>query len=161
MKGTIVAVVVVIAGLVAAVYFSHAFSESYDTKLISHSTNFDPSITQFYVGEFRVLSSEVQVDRAPEVLFEITVFDSGNDNDIGIHYAIFGTDRATYNSLNETARESFLLDSRNRINRVNDRMILQISPMTYTWVIWYQAEEKTSSWSIDILLTLIYNWGLN
>jgi hypothetical protein len=162
MKGILVAVIVVIAGIAAIALFTQTFTDNYETKQISHNTNFNPVNSRFYEGEFNVWSSEVQVDRAPELLVEIIVFDSGNgDYEITIHYAIYETDRATYNSLNESSRESLLLVSRNGLNRVNDRIVLHSIPMTYVWVLRFQADEKTSPWSIDIRLTLLYNWGLN
>ncbi|MHA2067394.1 MAG: hypothetical protein ACXABY_23745 [Candidatus Thorarchaeota archaeon] len=159
MKGIAVAGVVIIASVVAVAYFSQAFAETYETRQFTHSTNFDPSLTQFYEGEFRVLSSEAESDRPPEVLIEVLVFDTGNDvYNIIINYAIYETDLATYDSLNDTSREQLLVDSRRTWNAVNDRIILLNSPMVYVWVIWFEAQAKTNPWSLDITLSLLYNW---
>jgi hypothetical protein len=29
----------------------------------------------------------------------------------------------------------------------------------YSWVFWLEADSKTDAWSVDVQLTLRYNWG--
>ncbi|MHA1925564.1 MAG: hypothetical protein ACXABV_09330 [Candidatus Thorarchaeota archaeon] len=161
-KGIAIAVATIVSGLLIVAFLPNAFTPTYETKQIGHSTNFNPSLLQTYVGEFRVFSSEVQSDRASEVLIEIEVFDSGNDDyNIDVYCAIYSTNRTTYDSLNESMRDAFIVDSKSGLNKINDRIVLEGSPMTYDWVIWFEAPEKTSRWSVDMVLTMLFNWGLD
>jgi hypothetical protein len=157
----IVIAAIAVVGIGAAVYIVQISSESFETRSISHNTNLNPNLLYEYAGGLSVRSSETQSERPPDLYFEIAVVDTGNDVvTVTIHYAVYDTDLITFKSLNESSREQYLVGLRTGAESVDDSIQLHSHTSAYSWVFWLEADSKTDAWSVDVRLTLRYNWGL-
>jgi hypothetical protein len=155
---TIAAIAVV--GIGAVVYFFQTSSESFEARTISHNTNLNPTLHYEYAGGLAVRSAETQSERPPDLHFEIAVVDTGNDVvTVTIHYAVYDTDLLTFKSLNESSREQYLVESNVGAESVDASIQLHSHTSAYSWVFWLEADSKTDAWSVDVQLTLRYNWG--
>ncbi|MFW9944923.1 MAG: hypothetical protein ACFFB7_07990 [Candidatus Sifarchaeia archaeon] len=158
---TAIIIAIILFGIGAAVYLIQTSSESFESRTISHNTNLNPNLRYEYAGGLTVQSSETQSVRPPDLHFEISVVDSGNDIvTVSIHYAVYDTDLVTFKSLNESSREEYLVDSGVGAESVDGSIQLQNHASVYSWVFWFEADSKTDAWSVDVRLTLRYNWGL-
>jgi len=154
-----------IASIFGGIFGGGGGGTSYDTRTIS-STNRDITIYgtegYYYYGEFDVYSSEVQTSTPPDVFFDISIVHTGTDSvTVTIHYAIYETDSATVvGAATWSELNVYLMDDGDSSNSVNTYINLNNYADTYTWVLWYEASSKTDTWSVDIDLTLRYNWNL-
>ena len=115
----------------------------------------------YYFGEAAVASSEVQTSIAPDVYFTVNLDNTGTDSvTVTIHCAIYDCDQSTFDSLTWSELDSlYLVEDGNFTNSVSDYFNIHNYSDTYVWIIWFDASSKTSTWSVDIDVTLRYNWG--
>ncbi len=103
----------------------------------------------------------MQTSTSPDVNFDISVYDTGSDSvSVTIHFAIYETDVSTVDSLSWSELNSYLIEEGDYLTQVDDFFNLNNYADTYTWVIWFDASSKGDTWSVDIDLTLRYNWNL-
>ena len=138
---------------------------TYETRVLLSDHNRDVTIHDpletYYREEFNVYSSEVQTSTSPDVNFDISVYDTGSDSvSVTIHFAIYETDVSTVDSLSWSELNSYLIEEGDYLTQVDDFFNLNNYADTYTWVIWFDASSKGDTWSVDIDLTLRYNWNL-
>jgi len=158
---TAAAVAIAVVGISAAVYLVQISSESFETRSISHNTNLNPNLLYEYAGGLSVRSSETQSERPPDLHFDIAVVDNGNDVvTVTIHYAVYDTDLITFKALNGSSQEEYLVGSGMGAESVDSSIQLHSHPSDYSWVFWLEADSKTDAWSVDVELTLRYNWGI-
>ncbi|MHA2027184.1 MAG: hypothetical protein ACW98U_14880 [Candidatus Thorarchaeota archaeon] len=134
---------------------------SYDTRSIATYSSTDVDIYPiYYYAEFDVYSSETQTSISPDVLFDINVSDTGTDSvSVTIHYAIYNIDSATvFGAATWAELDTYLVDDGSTTSSAYDFINLNNYADTYTWVLWFEASSKTVTWSVDIDLTLRYNW---
>ena len=134
---------------------------SYETRSVATYSNTDVDIYPvYYYAEFSVSSSETQTSISPDVLFDISVGDTGTDSvSVTIHYAIYNIDSATVFAAATWAElNTYLVDDGSTTSSAYDFINLNNYADTYTWVLWFEASSKTVTWSVDIDLTLRYNW---
>lgn len=132
---------------------------TYDTRSVAtYSQDVDLSPTYYY-GEFDVYSSETQTSIQPDLFFDVSVIDTGTDSvTVTIHYAVYETDAATVVALSWAALDAYLMEDWDSTSSVNSHIDLNNYADTYTWVLWFEASSKLDTWSVDIDLTLRYNW---
>jgi archaellin len=156
----IVVIAVVVIGVIAATVLLGG--PSYQTRVVDEYYNEDVNLstTTFYRGEFYVSSSETQTSTQPDLYFQITV-DTGSDSmSVTVHIAVYNLDVATFDSIETWAEvDNYLMDEKDIAPPVDDYIDLYNFADTYTWVIWFEASEKTDTWNVDITLTLRYNWS--
>lgn len=135
---------------------------TYETRsVVSYSSTDVDIYPAYYYSEFSVYSYETETSISPDVYFDINVFDTGTDTvTVTIHYAIYETDAATvFGAATWAELDMYLLDEGDTTSTVDDFINLNNYADTYTWVLWFEASSKTDTWSVDIDLTLRYNWG--
>ncbi|MFX0107927.1 MAG: hypothetical protein ACFE7R_06575 [Candidatus Hodarchaeota archaeon] len=137
----------------------------YSTRVVADYQNQDIDLASYYRAEFSVSSSECQTSWEPDLHFDINVESTGSDTNVtvGIFYAVYDTDMATVDSLSWEDLETYRLYGGPAYgdtipNPVDDFINLYNYAHDYTWVFWFEADYKTSVWSVDITLTLRYNW---
>lgn len=134
---------------------------SYGERSIANYNNEDIQLFgTYYYDEFYVSSAETQTSTRPDVLFDISVDDTGVDVvNVTIHFAIYEIDKTTFDSISTWAGvDPYLIQEGDYTNTAYDYFDLNNNAATYVWVIWFEASSKTSVWTIDIDLTLRYNW---
>ena len=139
------------------------FGQSYDTRSIANYSNQDVQLfSTYYYDEFSVSSSETLTSTSPDIQFIVEVIDTGSDAvSVTIHFAVYEIDQTTFDSIPTWAGVApYLVDSANYTNSANDFFNLNNNADTYTWVLWFEASSKTDVWSVDITMTLRYNWNL-
>ena len=131
-----------------------------ERSLTTYSNQDIELFPSYYYDEFSVSSSETQTTTAPDVSFDISVGSTGNDSvSVTIHFAIYDIDQATFDSISTwPGLDSYLAEQGDYTNSVSNWFDLNNNADTYVWVIWFEATSKTSVWSVDIDLTLRYNW---
>ena len=131
---------------------------SYESRQIESYTNEDPDVyPTYYRSEFSVYSSEVETSIAPDLYFEIIV-NSGSDS-VTTHIAVYNLDQATFDAIETWSEaDSYLMNEYDLSGNVYEWIDLNNYADTYTWVLWFDCSDKTSTWDIDITLTLRYNW---
>lgn len=153
-----IALIIVVPGLLSGP------SAAYGEREIADYNNTDVNLYPvYYRAEFDVYSSEVQTTTPPDLLFEITVDDTGVDAvTITIHVAVYNTDMATVDGASTWAElDPYLMGEGDYVDQdVAAYADLENYASTYTWVFWFEASSKTDTWTIDITLTLRYNWNL-
>lgn len=169
----VVCVVLIIGMVIIAVVFLGSFASifggifggggtTYETRSIVtySSTNVD-IYPAYYYSEFNVYSYETETSTPPDVYFDINVADTGSDAvTVTVHYAIYEVDAATvYGAATWAELDVYLLGSGDYTSSVNSWVDLNNYADTYTWVLWFEASSKTSTWQVDIDLTLRYNWS--
>ena len=168
----VVCVLLIIGMVVIAVVFMGSLASifggitgggtTFETRSIVSYNNNDVDIYPvYYYSEFNVYSYETETAIQPDVYFEISVDDTGVDAvTVTIHYAIYETDAATvYGAATWSELDVYLLGSGDTPTSVTDFIDLNNYADTYTWVLWFEASSKTDTWTIDIDLTLRYNWS--
>jgi hypothetical protein len=140
-------------------------SPQYYTRQVTEYLDTDVDLyTTYYRAEFDVYSYEVQTAVQPDLLFEITVTDTGSDyGNPTIHYAVYNIGLSSFDSLVSggwSSLDSYLMGQGDDPNPAWDYVNLNNYADTYVWVFWFDASSKTSTWSVDITLTLRYNWVL-
>ncbi|MHA1951725.1 MAG: hypothetical protein ACXAAO_12760 [Candidatus Thorarchaeota archaeon] len=136
---------------------------TYDTRSIASYSNSDVDLSPiYYYAEFDVSSSDTQTSTSPDLFFDISIGSTGTDSvTVTIHYAVYETDGATvYNAATWSELNIYLLDDGDTTSSVNSYINLNNYADTYTWVLWFEASSKLDTWSVDIDLTLRYNWNL-
>ncbi len=161
----VVAVIAVVAiALIVIVPPMLAPPATYGEREIADYNNTDVNLYPvYYLGEFDVYSSEVQTTTPPDLLFEISVDDTGVDSvSITIHVAVYHATMATVDAASTWAElDPYLMGDADYVDQdVAAYADLENYASTYTWVIWFEASSKTDTWTIDITLTLRYNWNL-
>lgn len=169
--GAIICVIFIIGIIIIAVVFVGSFwsffnwgngGTSYDERSLASYNNIDPPLfPSFYYNEFDVYSSETQTSTAPDVLFDISVDDTGVDAvTVTIHFAIYEIDITTFDSLPTWGDvDPYLVQEGDYTTTAYSWFDLNNEPSTYVWVIWFDASFKTDVWTVDIDLTLRYNWS--
>jgi hypothetical protein len=116
--------------------------------------------TRYYFGGFSVSSSEVQTSTVPDLLFDIDVRDTGSDSvAVSIHIAVYEAAASTVTNAASWGDLSGYLVGEGTYSSPTLRFInLYNYASTYTWVIWFEASDKTDVWDVEIKLTLRYNW---
>lgn len=143
--------------------FGGGTGSTYGERSLTSYSSTDVDISPiYYYAEFDVYSSEVQTSIQPDVLFDITVIDTGTDAVmVTTHYAIYNTDAATVVGAATWAElDIYLVNDYDTTSSVYNHIDLNNYADTYVWVVWFDASSKTVTWSVDIDLTLRYNWGV-
>ncbi|MFW9833590.1 MAG: hypothetical protein ACFFEK_06320 [Candidatus Thorarchaeota archaeon] len=136
---------------------------TYDTRSIASYNDQDVQLySNYYYDEFDVFSSETTTTTAPDLQFDISVVSTGSDGVVvTIHFAIYEIDQATFDSIPTWGGVApYLVDSGNYTTNASDFYNLNNYADTYVWVLWFDASSKTDVWSVNIDLTLRYNWNL-
>ncbi len=134
---------------------------TYGERTLATYTNTDIELySSYYYDEFDVTSSETQTSTDPDVSFDINVASTGTDSvSVTIHFAIYSIDQATFDSITTwPGLDSYLVQEGDYTNSVSSFFDINNYADTYVWVIWFEATSKTSVWSVDIDITLRYNW---
>ncbi len=134
---------------------------SYDTRSIASYSNTDFDIfPSYYYDEFSVYSSEVQTSTSPDVHFDIDVYNTGTDSvSVTVHFAIYEIDMTTFDSIiTWPGLDTYLMEQGDYTTSQISYFNINNYASTYVWVIWFDATSKTDTWSVDIDLTLRYNW---
>ena len=169
--GAIICVVFIIGMVVIAVVFLGTFASifnwgggtSYQTRSITTYSNQDVELfPTYYAGEFSVYSSETQTTTSPDLDFEISVISTGGDSvTVTVHVAVYEIDKTSFDAISTWAGlDSYLVDQGDYQTTASDFINLYNYADTYVWVFWFDASSKTSTWSVNIDLTLRYNWNL-
>ncbi|MHA2352698.1 MAG: hypothetical protein ACXABX_06225 [Candidatus Thorarchaeota archaeon] len=170
--GAIICVILIIAMVVIAMVwiggvlsmFGGIFGSggaTYGERALVTYNNSDVDLFgSYYYDEFSVSNSETQTSTAPDVQFDINVVDTGVDAvSVTIHFAIYDIDQTTFDSITTwPGLDSYLVDEGDYLNTASSWFDLNNYADTYVWVIWFEASSKTVVWSVDIDLTLRYNW---
>ena len=78
---------------------------------------------------------------------------------VTIHFAIYSIDMTTFDSIPTwPGLDSYLVEEGDYLSSVSNWFDLNNYADTYVWVIWFEATSKTDIWTVDIDLTLQYNW---
>ncbi|MHA3963784.1 MAG: hypothetical protein AM325_009605 [Candidatus Thorarchaeota archaeon SMTZ1-45] len=170
--GAIICVIFIIGIIIIAIVFVGSFwsffnwgngEPSYSERSLGSFNNIDVDLfSTFYYDEFDVYSSETQTTTPPDVYFDISVDDTGVDVvTVTIHFAIYEIDQTTFDSIPTWAGlDSYLVEQGDYYDTATGFFNLQNYASTYVWVIWFEASSKTSVWTVDVDLTLRYNWNL-
>jgi hypothetical protein len=169
--GAIICVILIIGMVVIAMVFMGGVlsmfggifggGSSYDTRSITSYNNSDVDLfPTFYYDEFYVSSAETMTSTSPDISFDISVVDTGTDAvSVTIHFAIYEMDQVSFDAIPTWGGVApYLVQSGNYTNSVTTFFNINNYSDTYVWVIWFDAASKTSTWTIDIDLTLRYNW---
>ncbi|MFW9958662.1 MAG: hypothetical protein ACFFCT_11385, partial [Candidatus Odinarchaeota archaeon] len=162
--GMIIIAMVFMGGLLSI--FGGIFTgdgSSYQNRNLFSTNNEDINIfPDYYYDEFSVYSSEVLTSTQPDVYFDISVDDTGSDAvSVTIHFAIYEIDQTTFDSiLTWSGLDSYLVEDGDYSTSCTDYFNINNYASTYVWVIWFDAASKTDVWTVDITLTLRYNWNL-
>ncbi len=134
---------------------------SYDTRSITSYSNTDVDIfPSYYYDEFSVYSSEVQTNTQPDIHFDIDVYNTGTDSvTVTVHFAIYEIDITSFDAIPTwSGLDTYLVEQGDYTTSQISYFNLNNYASTYVWVIWFDATSKTDTWSVDIDLTLRYNW---
>ena len=157
-----VVIAVVFLGTFASL-FNWGGGPSYQTRSIASYSNQDVSLfPSYYYDEFSVSSYETQTTTSPDLDFEISVTSTGSDGvTVTVHVAVYEIDKTTFDGISTWAGlDSYLVDQGDYTTTASDFINLYNYADTYVWVFWFDASSKTSTWSVNIDLTLRYNWNL-
>jgi hypothetical protein len=154
--------IVVVAGVVIVLMSGLGNGPGdYSERQIADYMNQDIDLTPtYYRGGFSVSSSEVQTTIVPDLLFDIRVRDTGDDSVlVDVHIAVYETSVSTVDAASTWGDLlSYLVDEGTYPSPFSQRIDLYNYASSYTWVIWFEASDKTDVWDVDITLTLRYNW---
>ena len=167
--GAIICVLLIIGMVIIAMVFMGSIlsifsgfgGADYGERTLASYNNSDADLfDSYYYDEFYVSSSETQTSTPPDVQFDISVDDTGDDIvSVTIHFAIYDIDQTTFDSISTwSGLDSYLIDDGDYIGSASDWFDLHNYADTYVWVLWFEASSKTSIWTVDIDLTLRYNW---
>lgn len=153
--------VVIVGLIILTALFGGGPEPEYGERVIDEYNNSDVNLsdTTFYRGGFSVSSSETLTDTQPDLLFEITV-DTGSDSvSVSVHIAVYDIDVDTFDDITTWSEANNHRIGYGDINPpVNHFIDLHNYADSYTWVFWFDAAEKSDTWSVDITLTLRYNY---
>ena len=164
--GAIICVILIIAMVVIAMVFlggvlSIFGGAQYGEREIASYNNTDVQLfTTYYYDEFSVTSAETRTSTQPDIQFDISVDDTGVDVvSVTIHFAVYDIDQTTFDSIPTWGGlDPYLVQDGDYTNSVSSFFDLNNNADTYVWVIWFEASSKTDVWTVDIDLTLRYNW---
>jgi hypothetical protein len=155
-------IAIVVVGVIAVTVLLGGPEPEYGERVVADYNNSDIDLSDitFYRDEFSVSSSETMTSTQPDLLFQITV-DTGSDSvSVSVHIAVYELDIDTFDSIETWAETNdYLVAENDFAPPVNNYLDLYNYAETYTWVIWFDASGKTDTWSVDITLTLRYNWS--
>jgi hypothetical protein len=126
--------------------------------------DFDPDIYPiYYYDEFTVSSSETQTSTQPDLYFQVSVDHTGSDSvSVTVHIAVYDLSQSEFESMTSSSIEDAsgsLRASGDLTDEAVDHYIdLNNYADTYTWVLWFEASSKTSTWSVDVQIMLRYNY---
>ena len=134
---------------------------TYGERTIETYNNSDVELFgSYYYGEFVVTSAETQTSTQPDISFDISVDDTGVDAvSVTIHFAIYDIDKVSFDAIPTwPGLDSYLVQEVDYSTSVSSFFNLNNYADTYVWVVWFEATSKTDVWTVDIDLTLRYNW---
>lgn len=110
-------------------------------------------------AEFTVNASQVRTGTAPSVQFNVTVADTGEDVVVvTIHVAVYDLNQTTFDSLGTIIDlEPYEIEQIEEQTDLSGSIALDNEAKTYVWLVAFMATEKIDVWSVDILITLLYN----
>ncbi len=116
-------------------------------------------ILTYLRGEVQVSPAEVTTPVPPNIGLVLYVRNTGTDNltNVLIHFAVYKLSLATFDSLNASQRDSYLVGSDNATTLLRRQITVNNTPSTYVWVAWFVASDKNVRWGVDVLINLIYN----
>jgi peptide/nickel transport system permease protein len=128
-------------------------------------------LPNFTIGELRVDESHLQLtDEPPELYMSINVRDKGEDQNINVSVfiGVYDIGKDEFLAMSEAERQGHLIDSKLDNESVREAFDLTLEPITYTYVFWYNATQKTSIWQSSQILQFRYNfwypthmWGVD
>ena len=78
---------------------------------------------------------------------------------VTIHFAIYDIDKVSFDAIPTwPGLDSYLVQEVDYSTSVSSFFDLNNYADTYVWVVWFEATSKTDVWTVDIDLTLRYNW---
>jgi hypothetical protein len=169
--GAIICVVLIIGMILIAVIFMGGILSMFggfgggatygERNIATYSSSDVELYGSYYYDEFDVSSAETQTSTAPDVSFDIAVTDTGVDGvSVTVHFAIYDIDKVTFDSIPTwPGLDTYLVQEGDYSTSVSSFFNINNNADTYVWVVWFEATSKTSVWSVDIDLTLRYNWG--
>jgi peptide/nickel transport system permease protein len=108
-------------------------------------------------GSFEITEENVETGEPPRVFFGAEVIDTGVDQiPVTIFIAIYEIDLETFETLSESQREQYIVETANATTKVTQYLVLEADPTTYVYVIWFDASQKTNTWSVNIRIILTY-----
>jgi hypothetical protein len=172
--GVVVCVLLIIGMIVIAMVFMGGIlsifggittggGSTYQTRSLASYSNQNIDIyPTYYYDEFTVSSADVQTTTAPDVYFVVNAADTGSDSvTVTVHVAVYEIDKTTFDSISTwSGLSSYLVQSGDFTTSHTGYFDINNYASTYVWVVWFDASSKTSVWSVDIALTLRYNWNL-
>ena len=167
--GAIICVILIIAMVIIAMVFMGGILSIFggiggadygEREIASHNNTDVQLFSTYYYDEFSVSTAETQTSIEPDLQFDISVDDTGVDVvTVTIHFAIYDIDQTTFDSIPTWGGlDPYLVQDGDYTTSVSSFFNLNNNADTYVWVIWFEASSKTSVWTVDIDLTLRYNW---
>ena len=154
-----VVVVVIVIGAAAAFILLSGPSGPQTRTIATYEDEDIELWPTFYREEFTVTSSETQTDTQPDLKFLIDVSTGSDSVSVDIYVEVYDCNLATFDSLSwSELGDDYLVDWETDSDSLDDFIDLHNYAETYTWVIYFTASEKTDTWSVDIDLSLRYNW---
>ncbi|RLI60565.1 MAG: hypothetical protein DRO93_06710 [Candidatus Thorarchaeota archaeon] len=114
-----------------------------------------------YAREVDVGPQHLQVlEENPSVYFSVIIQDAGAESDLDVLCVaeLYAMDYATFNASTPSERQAALIGTHSRNNTMRTDITVGDQPAKYTWVVWFNATQKTSTWSVDITIQLRYNY---
>ena len=148
-------------GGILSIFGGFGNDPSYGERSLASYSNTDVEIfPSYYYDEFSVSSSEVLTSTPPDVHFDISVDDTGFDSvSVTVRFAIYDIDITTFDSITTwPGLDSYLVEEGDYITSQTSFFNINNYASTYVWVIWFEASSKADTWTVDIDLTLRYNW---
>jgi hypothetical protein len=172
--GVVICVILIVGMIIIAMVFMGGFlsvfggittggGSTYQTRSLLSSTGQDINISPaYYYNDFSLSTSDVQTTTSPDVYFVINVEDTGSDAvSVTIHFAIYKINQTTFESIPTWGGlDSYLVEEGDYTTACSSYFDINNYASTYVWIIWFEATSKTSVWTVDITLTLRYNWNL-
>lgn len=112
----------------------------------------------YYSDEFTVSAAETETYQLPNIRFEISVDDMGADTGtVWIHIAVYQTAvNVVDNADTWSELDKYLVASDDYVGTADAYAELEDYSDTYTWVVWFEYAGKTSTWDVDLVITLEY-----
>jgi hypothetical protein len=158
----IVVIVIVAFAALVAINLMGNVGQSYSSSTRDidsyNNTDIDLSTVSYYRSEFDVQTYEVETPYVPELLMDIAIDHTGSDSvTVTIHIAVYETTAAVVDAAATWGElDSYLVGENDYIGSVYSSIALYDYATTYTWVVWFDASDKTSVWSVDIDITMDY-----
>jgi len=130
------------------------------TRLISSNYSLDIGLyPDYYHGEIQISAGEVATSIPPIIAFSIYVRNTSLDSPVVvlIHTAVYRLDLTTFDTLDWGQRDPYLVSAGNKTTLFRSNIVVNNTPSTYVWVVWYTASTKTTPWMVEMILNLKYN----